>query len=188
MYQCLKWKSCLLCGCALCIVVSVFKAFPRIRILYLPPEINVGRDMLVQFFTETKSDLMNNISAPCRKSEFQLWQVQQDSCCLCCQEIPLQQRVYYVLSRYIQLLRTGRFCFENWSQPRSFLMDFLVNGSRYWYWKFQSVKCLTLILVFLQWCSEYIILVFWRIGVDNSGETPFSHSLEPHRLISFLSS
>lgn len=128
MYQCLKSKGCLLCGSALCIAASVFKTFPRLRIFSLPPQINAGRDVLVQFCTETESDLMNNISAPCRKSEFQLWQVQQDSCWCCWQEIPLQQRVYYVLTRCINFLRTGRFCFWSWPWPCFFQMDFVVNG------------------------------------------------------------
>lgn len=66
MYQCLKSKGCLLCGCALWTAASVFKAFPRLRIFALPPEINAGRDMLLQFCTETESDLMNNISLPCK--------------------------------------------------------------------------------------------------------------------------
>lgn len=125
MYQCLKSKGCLLCGCALCTAASVFKAFPRLRIFPLPPEINSVRDVLVQFCTETESDLMNNISAPCRKSEFQLWQVQRDFCWLCWQETPLQQRIYYVLIRCLNLLRTGRFCFKSWPWPCFFHMGFL---------------------------------------------------------------
>lgn len=108
MYQCLKSKGCLWCGSALWTAASVFKAFPKLRIFSLPPDINAGRDVLVQFCTETETDLMNTISVPCRKREFQLWQVQQDPYWLCWQEIPLHHRVYYVLTRYINLLRTER--------------------------------------------------------------------------------
>ena len=106
MYQLLKSNCCLLCGCALCTAASVFNTFPRQRIFSLLPEISAVTDVLIQFHTEIESDLMNNMSAPYRKGDFQLRQVQQVSCWLCWQEAPLQQRVYYVHTRYSNLLRT----------------------------------------------------------------------------------
>lgn len=131
MYQFLKSNCCLLCGCALCTPASVFNTFPRQRIFSLLPEINAVRDVLIQFHMETESDLMNNTSASCthnKKSDFQLRQVELVSCWLCWQEASLQQRVYYVHTRYSKFLRTRQALVGKLALATVSHMGFLANA------------------------------------------------------------